>query len=162
MVKKFDDPEQTNSKRRATVLFAYHALALVSLLLSLNVIVVATSASNTLLIGTHNPMATSAYEFLKREIQYEYIMTRWSFYASIICFLKAVGCRALIEFNLMRKERIRSALLVVFSMSTLIAHVLHIVNDCLYTYPNFFCMTIGVVKVSQIVVCSNVLWTRMC
>jgi hypothetical protein len=150
MVKTMSDPVQKRkSNVRANVLFLYRALTLTSLLLSLNVIVVTTSASNFLLIGDKiNPMATSAYELLKREVFYEYVMTRWSFYASIICFLKAVGCRALIEFDLLKKERIRPAMLVIFSVWALIAHVLHIVNDCLYTYSNFWQMTLGMGKVS--------------
>jgi hypothetical protein len=147
MVKQMQDPEQGKSKFRVVVLLMYHILSLSSLLLSLNVIVISTSASNTLLIADYNPMATSAYEFLTREIKYEYITTRWCFYASIICFLKAIACRALLEFDLLRKQRIRSAMLVVFTMTAFIAHVLHIVNDCLYTYGSFWIMTVGVVKV---------------
>lgn len=139
--------QEKESRLRKSLLFVYHALSLTSLLLSLNVIVVATSAFNTLLIGNLDPMATSPYEFLRREFFYEYVMTRWSFFTAIICFTKAVGCRALLEFDLLRKERIRPAMLVIFSMTALVAHIFHIVNDVLYTYPNFWLMTIGLLKV---------------
>jgi hypothetical protein len=150
MTNRMSKPEQEKSKGQLAVMFLYHLFSLASLLLSLSVIVTSTSASNVLLISDINPMASSAYELLMREVKYEYLTTRWSFYAAIICFLKAVAFRALIEFNLMRKDRIRSALLVSFSMTGLISHVLHMVNDCLYTYPNFFQMTLGVGKVGSV------------
>jgi hypothetical protein len=150
MVKKTKDPEQRNSKLRLSILFLYHFLSLASLCLSLNVIVTATTASNSLLIGEHNPMAASALEFLRREVDYEYLMTKWCFYVSIVCFLNAVACRALIEFDFLRKERIRSACLVVFSILALVGHVLHLVNDSLYLYPNLWLMTLGLGKVRRI------------
>ena len=147
MVKKTQDPEQRNSKLRLSVLFLYHFLSMASLCLSLNVIVTATTASNSLLIGEHNPMAASALEFLRREVDYEYLTTKWCFYVSIVCFLNAVACRALIEFDFLRKGRIRSACLVICSILALVGHVLHLVNDSLYLYPNLWVMTIGLGKV---------------
>jgi hypothetical protein len=147
MVNKTKDPEQRDSKLRFSVLSLYHFLSLASLCLSLNVIVTATTASNALLIGEYNPMAVSALDFLRREVYYEYLMTKWCFYVSIVCFLNAVSCRALIEFDFLRKERSRSASFVVCSILALVGHVLHLVNDSLYVYPNLWVMTIGLGKV---------------
>ena len=70
------------SKLRKVVSFIYHMFALVAFLLSLNVIVVSTAASNTLLLNRYNTAAASVYDFLQREIFYEYITTRWSFYSN--------------------------------------------------------------------------------
>lgn len=155
MVKQTKDREERNSsKLRWVVLFLYHCLSLTSLCLSLNVIVTATTASNSLLVGEHNPMAASALEFLRREVNYEYLTTKWCFYASIVCFLNAVACRALIEFDLLRKERIRQACLVVFSILALVGHILHLMNDALYLYPNLWVMTIALGKVRTIILLS--------
>lgn len=147
MIDRGSRPEREKSKRELVVLFFYYFLAMISLVLSLNVIVTATSASNTMLIGGYNQGTASPYEFLMREVHFEFILTRWSFYTALLCFLKAITCRALLEFDILHKNRVRSALLVVTSMTGFAAHVLHIVNDCLYSYPNLFEMTKGVIQV---------------
>lgn len=126
LVDRSSHPEREKSKRELSVLFVYHLLAMISLVLSLNVIVTATSASNTMLIRNYNPAAASAYEFMMAEVPFEYLTTRWSFYTALICFLKAVMCRALLEFDILRKDRLRSALLVVSSMTGFASHVLHV------------------------------------
>lgn len=126
MIANATRPEKEATKRNLITIFVYHTLSLLSLLLSLNVIVTATSASNTMLIQNVNPMAKSAYEVLIREMKFEYLTTRWSFYASLLCFLKAVLFRTLLEFDLLRKERLRPALLVTFSVTSLFAHILHV------------------------------------
>jgi hypothetical protein len=126
MMRTATQPEKAACKRNLITVFIYHTLSLLSLLLSLNVIVTATSASNTLLIQNVNPLARSAYEVLMREMKFEYLTTRWSFYASLLCFLKAVLFRALLGFDLLRKDRLRPALLVTFSVTSLFAHVLHV------------------------------------
>ena len=147
MVNRVKDKEQRKSKIRFSVIFIYHVLSLLALCLSLNTIVVATAASNSLLVGEYNPLAVSVYEFLKREFLYEYILIKWCFSISIICFLQAVACRALIEFDFLRKDRIHSSIFVLLSFTGLIAHCLHMLNDGLYSFPNLWSMTIGLGKV---------------
>lgn len=75
----------------------YHVFALASLVLSLNVVVMSTVASTTLLLDHHDTIAHSAYQFLNREMRYEFTITRWSFLMSILCFLVGVTSRALLE-----------------------------------------------------------------
>lgn len=134
MIQRANRPDQENSRRNLIAVFFYHALSLLSLLLSLNVIVTATSASNTMLIATCNPLAESAYNVLIGEMKFEYLTTRWSFYASLICFLKAVLLRTLLEFDLLRRKRLRPALVVVFSVTTFVAHILHV--SCIDVLPS--------------------------
>jgi hypothetical protein len=126
MIRSTTQPDKESYKRNVITIWIYHALSLLSLLLSLNVIVTATSASNTMLIQNVNPLAQSAYHVLMREMKFEYLTTRWSFYAALLCFLKAVLFRALLEFDLLRKDRLRPALLVTFSVASFFAHVLHV------------------------------------
>jgi len=143
---KLNQNKDHQSKLQKSLLFFYHTVSLMALLLALNVIVLSTSAGNNLLLGQRNTVANSVYDFLQREIKYEYVLTRWSFYASILSFLQAVGSRALIEFDLLKREKLRSGMIVFFTMAAMISHVLHLVNDCLITYPNFWQMTVGVCK----------------
>jgi hypothetical protein len=134
------------SRLQGFVLLAYHILALVALVLSLNVVVTATATSNLLLLGTKNPIASSAFEFMKREVEYEFLLTRWCFPTGMLSFLGCICCRALLEFDLLKRERIRSALLVIFSMSSLFFHLIAFVNQRLVCWPNLFMMTIDVFK----------------
>jgi hypothetical protein len=136
----------TTSRLQGIVLLVYHILALKALLLSLNVIVCATATSNALLLGNTNPMATSAYAFMARELKYEFALTRWSFLTGVFSFLGCIGCRALIEFDMLKKERTRSALLVIFSMSSLFFHLFAFVNQRLVCYPNLPVMTVAVFR----------------
>jgi hypothetical protein len=136
----------TTSRLQGIVLLVYHILALMALLLSLNVIVCATATSNALLLGSDNPMATSAYAFLIRELKYEFALTRWSFLTGMFSFLGCIGCRALIEFDLLKKERTRSALVVVFSFLSLFFHLFAFVNQRLVCWPNLPVMTVAVFR----------------
>jgi hypothetical protein len=139
-------PPGARTRLEGATLLVYHVLALTSLLLSLNVIVIATASSNYLLLGSEklNPLAVSAYQFLKREMVYEFAMARWSFYTGLFSFLGCISTRALLEFDLLRKERIRSALLVLFAMSSLFFHLFAFCNQRLVCWPNLAIMTVGV------------------
>jgi hypothetical protein len=142
------DPDEETSTVRLLCLFLYRALTLVSLLLSFNTVVTTTNASNRILIGGHDAMASSAYEFMMREYRYESVLVIWSFYSSIFAFLKAIAFRAILEFRLLRKERVRSMLLVLFSFCGLTFNMLHMVNDSmsLTDYPHFGGLTMGVIQ----------------
>lgn len=140
--------EGATSRLQGFVMLAYHIFALFALVLSLNVVVMATATSNFLLLGTANPMAASAFQFLKREVEYEFGLTRVSFHTSIFSFLGCIACRALLEFDLLKKERLRPALLVTFTMSSLFFHLFSFVNQRLVCWPNLPMMAIDVFKMS--------------
>jgi hypothetical protein len=148
-------PEKETSKLSIFIVFLHQAFSLSSLLLSFNTIVTTTNAANTLMVRSDISMAHSAYEFFMREMAYEFLTTKWGFYCSIFCFLGSVACRALLDFNLLKKNRIRSALMVLFSMGGLTSNMLHMVNVSIShtEYCNFWAMTMGVLKL---------FWERIC
>ena len=137
------NPKNETSRITLVVLFIYQSLSLASLLMSFNTIVTATNASNSLMVASDNQMARSAYDFLMREMPYEYVSVRWGFYGSIFSFLGAVVCRALLDFKLLRRERWRSVLLVLFSIGGLSSNMLHMVNNSIAhtEYNNFWTLT---------------------
>lgn len=51
-------------------------MALYSFLLAVTAVILSTTASTTLLLGKHDPMATDVYHFLKREFNFEFVLTR--------------------------------------------------------------------------------------
>jgi len=148
-----DDKLPERSVIESVTLIAYHILALSSLLLSLNVVVTSTAAANSILLApaaaasNSSPLlATSAYAFLRQHYEFEFLMTRWGFYTALFSFLGSVATRCLLEFQLLSRRRICSALLVVFAVSTLFFHLLAFVNSRLYCYPNMLRMTFAVLQ----------------
>ena len=142
---KIKDSEINNRSVLVTmVLLFYHLFALSSLLLSLNTIITCTAAASSLMFGCDNPIATSPYELMKREYEFEFLMTRWSFYMSLFTLLGAIACRALVEFDLLQRDRIRSALVIISAFNGLFFHLLSFVNERIYCYHNMTEMTIDV------------------
>jgi hypothetical protein len=141
-----DSNLKNNSTLENAVLLLYHVMSLVSFLLSLNVVLSSTAATITLLMGVENPLARSTYELLYRELNFEFLMTRFSFYVSMYTFLGAITLRSLIDFELLSKKRIRSTLMLLLSIASLVFHWTSHVNQSLYSCPNLFSMSILVVK----------------
>lgn len=137
---------QQQGRVKRFVLLGYHICALMSLLLSLNTVVTATATANKMLLGCQHPVATSAFELLCRDYEFEYLFTRWSFFCSLFSFLGCVTSRSLLEFGLLSRKRVRSALLVVFSVGTLFFHMLSFVNNSLLYSNNMATMTWAVLR----------------
>jgi hypothetical protein len=135
---------QNRSTLVTVVLLLYHLFALTSLLLSLNTIITCTAAASSLMFGCDNPIATSPYALMKREFEFEFLMTRWSFYMSLFTLLGAIASRALIEFDLLQSDRIRSAVVILSAFAGLFFHLLSFVNERIFCYQNMTEMTIDV------------------
>jgi hypothetical protein len=141
-----DSELKRNSPLKNAILLLYHVMSLQSFLLSLNVVLSSTAASITLLMGVENPLARSTYELLYRELNFEFLMTRFCFFLSMYTFLGAITLRSLIDFELLSKKRIRSTLMLLLSIASLAFHWTSNVNQSLYSCPNLFHMSILVVK----------------
>jgi hypothetical protein len=95
--------------------------------MSLNTVVLATSAYTSVLHGRFDQMAETAYLMMKREFEYEvnmliisntrlriiilmlfrysqFVSVRWSFMIALFCFLGMITSRILIEFDLIGEE----------------------------------------------------------
>ncbi|CAB9511295.1 expressed unknown protein [Seminavis robusta] len=145
LVKETKKPQP--NRMRARLIALYHVLALVSLLLSLNVVITATAAGAVLLLDDFNAEAVTPYVFMKNHMFYELLTTRWSFYVSLLSFLGAVTTRALIEFDLLERKRRKQAAVFLFSMGALVSHLISFINSTLYSSPNLAAMTVQVFKV---------------
>jgi hypothetical protein len=140
--------KNTEAQNRSTlltiVLIMYHLLALSSLLLSLNTIITCTAAASSLMFGCDNPIASSPYALMKREYEFEFLMTRWSFYMSLFTLLGAIASRAMIEFDLLQPDRMRSAIVILSAFAGLFFHLLSFVNERIFCYNNMTEMTYDV------------------
>ena len=148
LVKLVDDIDSKSGKLNSRYDFllarVFHALCLASLILSLNVIVTATTAATMLLLENHNGLAANAYEFMNREIRYEFVTTRWSFLTCLLSFIASIAVRTILEFDLLKTGRRKLGLVVVLSMSSLMCHLLSYVNGTLYCWSNLGEMTLDV------------------
>lgn len=140
--------EKTKDQRAASrtqlesiVLIIYHVLALSSLLLSLNVVVTATASANTIMFGRQDPIATSVLALLIREYEFEFQLSRLSFFIGLFSFLGTVATRALVEFELLKEQRRVSLMFVLSSFGSLFFHLLAFVNARLLCYKSIGEMT---------------------
>ena len=142
--------EMAGGRWQINLLVLYHIFSLISLLLSLNVVITATAAGTTLLLDEHDSVAVSAFEFLKREMYYELLTTRWSFFTSLLAFMGAVTTRTLIEFDLIQNpQRHKMAGVFLLSVGSLVTHLISFINGSLYSSPNLVVMTFEVIKVRR-------------
>ena len=63
---------------------------------------------------------------------------------SLFTLLGAIASRALIEFDLLQKDRIRSAIVILSAFNGLFFHLLSFVNERIYCYNNMSEMTLDV------------------
>eukprot|EP00977_Amphora_coffeiformis_P026063 scaffold24022_cov168-Amphora_coffeaeformis.AAC.2 len=145
----FTDPEAVNdnaSPMQNRIMVLYHLAALISFLLSINVVITATTTSTRLLLGMKNPVAHSAYELLRREMEFQFTSTRWSFFMSIFSFLISVTGRMLLEFKLLERRRFRMATMLTSAVLSLMFHILSLANRALKSWPNMGAMTLDLTK----------------
>ncbi|KAL3787538.1 hypothetical protein HJC23_013747 [Cyclotella cryptica] len=140
-----------SSLERRVVKF-YHLTSLLAFVLSLQTTAIATMAHTSVLHGKFDQLAESAYLLLKREFEMEFVVCRWSFITSLLCFLGMVTSRLLIEFELLKVDsnsqsgRRDAAMLVVCSMGSLSASLLSYVNQHLWCWQSMIGMTVHLAK----------------
>lgn len=74
---KLTDCDVSKNRLESLTLQLYHVCCLYAFFMAITSIVTTTTASTTLLLGKHNPMATDVYHFLKREFNFEFVLTRY-------------------------------------------------------------------------------------
>lgn len=126
----------------------YHVFVLTSFVLAMNTVIISSVATVSMLHGRFDPKAETAYMMLRREFDYEFVLTRWSFIVALLCFLLGVTTRVILEYGLIAREKRMEAIAVVLLLSALIAQMLSYVNQTLYCWPNLLQMTFYVIEVS--------------
>lgn len=129
-----------------TLLRVYLVSMLISFTLALSTIIISTGTEISIIHGGFDPMAQSAYQLLRRDFDYEFSVTRWSFLVSLLMFLSGMTIRIVLQFNLLKKERRNPLIGVLGMMMAVLTHLLSYINQTLYCWPNLFAMTIYVIK----------------
>jgi hypothetical protein len=119
-VNRAQDP-MVRSKREIFCMRLYHVCSLLSFCLSLTTVLSAQAATVFLLSPqpvTTKLAAADAFQFLKNNMNVEFLVTRWSFIFSILFFLKSTCFRMILEFELFSKKSRRTAGVMVLSLMT--------------------------------------------
>ena len=125
----------------------YRLLTWSTVVLSLNVVITCTIASITILHGRFDSMAETPYLLLKREFEYEFVSSRWSFAVSLLLFIFIITVRVLLEFDLLKDpSRTDTAKFVILSAVALTAQLLSFINPNLYCWSNLLSMTVDFIQ----------------
>ena len=123
------------------VLHAHNAMMLLSFLCSLSTLVISTATSVTILNNKFNHLAASGYDLLKREFEFEFMTCRLGYLSSLLSFLIGATCRILMEYHLLRRERLEGAIAVLLVMTGTISWLFSYVNSTLFCWPHLPAMT---------------------
>jgi hypothetical protein len=132
---------EQRSQLENNAIIIFHALALLSVVTSINTVMTATAGGHKLMLKQINPMAESAIHFLRREVEYEFLVTNWSFLCSLFSFLGCIELRALIEFDLIKNKRVGAMVFIVGFLSSFFFSLLSLVNDNVIMHSDFGSLT---------------------
>lgn len=149
-------------KMQIFLLRMYHVLSLLSFCLSLISVLTAQSATTLLLLGENHKLATEgmnvyeflgskgmdAFEFLSSTMKFEFLVTRWSFFSSFLCFMCSTTLRMIVEFALFTKTRRLAGTMVVSWMAGIIGSGISYVNSAHASKLTYWSMTKDVAVVS--------------
>jgi hypothetical protein len=147
------DVEQTYSmsKIQIVLLRVYHALSLLSFCLSLICVLTSQAATTLLLLGDNHVLGKTgidAYHFLRTSMNFEFVLTTWSFLTSIILFICSTTFRMIIEFALFKRKRRLAGTMVISWMAGILGSIVSYTNTTQKSWPNLWCMTKEVALVS--------------
>jgi hypothetical protein len=133
------------TRTEIAVLRIYHVVTILSLCMSMTTVSTTTTASTLLLLKKRYHRTESSYadvyHFLKGELNFEFVLTRWTFLSSIVLFLVGVASRLLLELNLLKPGRRTEGLLVGCTMAGVITGIIANINEGLNCWPNLIAMT---------------------
>jgi hypothetical protein len=132
----------------------YHVCSLLSFCLSLTTVLSSQAATAFLLNPqpiTTKLAAADAYQFLRNNMNLEFLVTRWAFINSILFFLKSTCFRMILEFELFsKKSRLTAGVMVVSLMTGVVLAMLSYINlsSAASQWPNLWEMTreLGMVR----------------
>ena len=139
------------------VLRLYHTMALLSFLLSMTTVVTTTTANTSLLLHSPQSFAASAttypdvYHFLRGPLNLEFVLTRWSFFTSVLLFILGATSRLLLELQLLQPGRHWAACTVGWTVVTFLSTILSRINCTLNCWPHLGAMTLDL---------CHILWQR--
>lgn len=139
------------SRLHIMLLRIYHVFSLLSFCLSLTAVLTSQAASSSLLLNNSHALANRSgdvFSFLRTYMNFEFVLTRWSMFTSIVFFFLSTTFRMLVEFGLFSKTRRLAGTMVSAMMSGVICFMFSFANTANAGLPGPWSMTKEVVLVS--------------
>lgn len=134
----------TISQTTVLLLRLYHMFSLLGFCLSLTTVLVSQAATTSLLLKSNQLLANgsaTAYTFLRQIMNFEFLLTRWTFFMAIFSFFFSTTIRMLVEFGLFSRTRRLAGTMVVSLMAGVLCFLLSFVNTTLTGLPGIWTST---------------------
>lgn len=144
------------SKTKIFVMRLYHLSSFLCFIMSLTSIMTAQAATSTLLLESHHWMTQIPSKVIKMEafllesMNFELILTRWSFIMSFLLLLSSTGLRMIAEFDLFTRRRKSASIMVISMISAVMTCCISCLNTTQASWPNIWSMTKEVGQVSYL------------
>ena len=136
------------SKLQIFLLRLYHVTSLLSFCLSLSSIVTSTTATTLLLLSEFSmvskvdkKLGLDAYHFLRSNMNFEFLYTRWSFLVSVAFLIMSTTMRILLQFELFKPKRRLAGWSVVSTMAGVMTFIIGYANTTQHCWPSFWGLT---------------------
>jgi hypothetical protein len=146
---KADRKKKKNRLEEWTVTLC-HLNFLFSFVLSMAALVLSTTAEVNIYRRDFKPLAENTFEFLNKQFKFEFAAVRWCFLMSLFALLRGLACHLLLEYNLLRREKMTEGTIVVLAFVSVITGLVSYVNTAgtLNPWNNILLMTKDLAKVS--------------
>ena len=136
------------SKLQIFLLRLYHVASLLSFCLSLSSIVTSTTATTLLLLSEFSMVSNvdkklglDVYHFLRSNMNFEFLYTRWSFLVSVAFLIMSTTMRMLLQFELFKPKRRLAGWSVVSTMAGVMTFLIGYANTTQHCWPSFWGLT---------------------
>jgi hypothetical protein len=136
------------SKIEVLLLRLYHVTSLLSFCLSLSSVVTSTTAKTLLLLSDFSMipqdkqrLGMDAYQFLRSNLNFEFLYTRWSFLVAVPFLFVSTTIRMLLQFELFRPKRRLAGWSVISTMTGMLTFIMGYSNTTQHCWASFWGLT---------------------
>ena len=135
------------TKFQIFLLRLYHVTSVLSLCLSLSSLVTSMSATTLLMLSDFSmipqaeKLGLDAYQFLRSNLNFEFLFTRWTFFVSVPFLIVSTTIRMLLQFELFRPKRRLAGWGVVSTMTGVLCFIIGYSNTTQHCWPSFWGLT---------------------
>ena len=141
--------DSKNSKMVNFCSLQCHLSFTAAILLSAWTFVLAISTETALYRGDFNPHYQSLFGMLMGEFKFEFTLVRWCSLLSIISILRGIILHFLLNYELIHKERLTHALIVISASMAEIFYLISYINSTLHSSNDLWNMTGSIFKVKK-------------
>lgn len=136
------------TKLQLFLLRLYHVTSLLSFCLSLSSLVTSSTATTLLLLSEFSvvpradqKLGLDAYHFLRSNLNFEFLFTRWSLFVSVVFLFMSTTMRMLLQFELFKPKRKLAGWSVVSFMTGVMSFIIGYANITQHCWPSFWGLT---------------------